>query len=64
MRKSDGWTIRCECVCHGESDGWERVVPRDGEWFYGHWCSTREAMEAETAALKATYAREGSTLIG
>ena len=64
VRKTDGHTITCEFVSHGESYGWELVMLRDEEWFFSHRCVTRAAVEVEAAELKAKYPREGSVLIG
>jgi hypothetical protein len=63
IRKPNGHTISAWFQGHGEY-GWEVVLLRDGDWFYGHRFDTRALAEAEAAWLRAKYLREGSVLIG
>jgi hypothetical protein len=59
--KKDGKQTVCTLLGHGEY-GWEVILLRDGEWFYGRrWMLRAEAL-AEADALRREHERDGWTI--
>jgi hypothetical protein len=54
--------IDCELMIHGEH-GWDCVLSKDGDWFFGRRFHTRGEAMIEADELKARYLKSGGELI-
>jgi hypothetical protein len=60
--RSGSRRIDCDLIGQGQY-GWEVVVQKEGEWFYGQPCPTREGALFEAEEIRARYLRDGGVLL-